>query len=367
MGCKAVRGKRAVLILFAALCLTASGCGALFEREYFYAADYQESEIQHAEGDAAAEIADYSSLRAAIEELVSQHASAGVLTFSGYDGDISGDLAQACWEVSADTPLGAYSVDYMSYDLSRIVSYYEAQVYIMYKRSAEQTASITRVNGAAGLRECLAENLGGYEQYFAVSVTSATLTAESVEEFVRTLYLNDPVGLVVCPELAVNVYPKDGVRRIFEISVDFGLPPEQLAGMSAALLQATSAAAGQTPDGLGEAMTAYRLAELLAEACEPGEGGMASTAYGALVEGKADSEGFAMAYSVLCREKGIDCVTVQGRFDNAPHYWSIAELDGAYYHIDLSRFTESGPAAVFLRSDAEMWERYWWDSGDYPA
>ena len=62
--------------------------------------------------------------------------------------------------------------------------------------------------------------------------------------------------------------------------------------------------------------------------------------YGALVNGVAVCEGYAYAFQHLSRLAGIQCITVKGvlKTENKSesHAWNMVELDGSYYHIDVT-------------------------------
>lgn len=60
-----------------------------------------------------------------------------------------------------------------------------------------------------------------------------------------------------------------------------------------------------------------------------------NTIYGCLVENEALCQGYSRAFTFLCSEVGIDSLVVLG-VANEPHMWNIVELDGEYYHIDLT-------------------------------
>ena len=83
--------------------------------------------------------------------------------------------------------------------------------------------------------------------------------------------------------------------------------------------------------------------------------------------GEASSEGMAVAYKALCDASGIECVVVAGRFDRAEHYWNIITVDGASYHVDVSRAGSLGFGSTFLMNDDQMWGSYWWDNQEYPV
>lgn len=64
--------------------------------------------------------------------------------------------------------------------------------------------------------------------------------------------------------------------------------------------------------------------------------GNTSDAYGAIIEGSAICEGYARAFSLLCRELGIDCTCVAGVGDKENHMWNCAKLDGEWYQVDVT-------------------------------
>ncbi len=94
----------------------------------------------------------YQGLVNAIVYLVSQGSEQGVIRLYNYTRDVEADLSSACLEVAKEDPLGAYAVDYIKYDFSRIVSYYEADVHITYRRTAEQIKNVLSVTGSSAIK-----------------------------------------------------------------------------------------------------------------------------------------------------------------------------------------------------------------------
>lgn len=62
----------------------------------------------------------------------------------------------------------------------------------------------------------------------------------------------------------------------------------------------------------------------------------ASNAYGALIEGNAACEGYSRAMAYLCGKIGIPCEIITGNANNVYHMWNMVEVDGKWYHIDLT-------------------------------
>lgn len=106
-----------------------------------------------------------------------------------------------------------------------------------------------------------------------------------------------------------------------------------------------------------------------------------STAYGALVLGKAVCGGYAEAFKLFMDLLGIECYVVVGSGDGIPHAWNMVELDGDYYHIDVTwddpllyddvtgqRFQGSKPNYNYFNlSDDLLALDHSWEPADYPA
>ncbi len=406
-----MRKDRAVLLLLVMLLLL-SGCSAVFEKEYYSVEEYQgetdDTELGEEDDDLlnTTSISNYAALRRAITWLVTEHAESAELQFQNYDGSISQDISAACWEVKSSTALGAFAVDYISYDLSRIVSYYQAEIYITYKRSAYQVESLKEVSTVTALADRLDTALRENETYLVLEISSAATTVDTVEQYILEAYYADPLACPVLPDIEVGIYPESGADRIVEVTLDYGTDSDTLARMREDLGIAvdemvTQARYGPTeteegdedlleeapvPDtdseeDLGEDLEEedvsgevpeeqepvdilYALCQYLASHCEVTEEA-GSTAWDALVEGYASSEGVALAMEAGCLALDIPCQIVVGRVNGEDHVWNIVTLDDASYHVDVANW-DLGPELVFLMSDAEIWGGYWWDTSEYP-
>lgn len=67
----------------------------------------------------------------------------------------------------------------------------------------------------------------------------------------------------------------------------------------------------------------------------------AHNVYGALIDGKAVCEGYAMAFKLLCDREGIPCVSVVGNGvangTNEAHMWNYVQMeDGKWYAVDVT-------------------------------
>lgn len=356
--------KRAILVLLAAvLCLSASGCGSFLEADYIVAKAYVD-DLPVIEGDTLL-ISSYQSLKNAIIAMVNAHQEEETLTFSGYGGDVSKDLPRACSELKTENALCAYAVDYISYDLSRIVSYYEAKITVNYLRSAEQMSRLHTIGSVSNAEALLRVGLLDMEPTLIFSAVGHPLNAEDIQNFVSKEYYTAPAKWLQLPQASLSVYPNEGITRIYEVSFNYGGDAEKIGEL---IMQMSTAAAEITAQISGDEDDCAALAAaLLAERCSwaPDGSDLSLTAYGALVNGSAASEGFAMAYKTLCDMLEIECLVIAGRLDKTPHVWNMVRLGESYYHVDTSQIWDTGAASI-LHSDSDMWGRYWWDTELYP-
>ena len=147
--------KRNALAALLALCLTLTGCAdRLLERSYStvtpHSAAYRETE------DADTLRADnYQDLVNALLILLGEHSDGGVVRVYG-DAPDKAELAKnACVEVQKETAVGAYLLDYITYDGKAESTYYELTVHFGYRRTAEEQAAIINATSTEALPDLL--------------------------------------------------------------------------------------------------------------------------------------------------------------------------------------------------------------------
>lgn len=355
----------AAILVLAALAAPLSGCASIFDQEYLTIEDYAESTAtpQQTEGSVAVE--NYLELKLAINKLVTAHEERGSLDFSGYDGEnIRDDLASACNDVRSETALAAYAVDYISYDLDRLVSYYEADVFIYYLHTQEELDSIVSASTVSGLYDAICDALEEMSTELVVMVNASGAGEAEVIDYVTEAYFADPLSCVNRPQAEVTMYTGGGLQRIYEINLDYGASSPTLKSRKEILTGDLEDLAARVT-AQGSAYRALQTATVIMESCRS-DAEAGGTFWDAVHLGSANSEGIALAFKALCDMVGVECLVVSGRLDRAEHYWNIITVDGASYHVDVSAAAELGLAGTFLISDSDMWGHYWWDNEKYP-
>ena len=365
--------KKRLFALCLCLSLSLTGCAAMLERDYL-------SVTPHARLPAAADdsttvwVETYPELVDAIFSLVSEHRESGVIRLRNWKGNVRQNLSDACDEVSHDDPLGAYAVDRIKPEFVRIATYYEATVSIDYRRTAEQVASVNTVAGSGAIRGELRDALPSFvpETAFRVNYFDQAQGDDYIPRLIRQAYYDSPAAALGLPEAVVNLYPESGQQRVVEVLFTYPEEPELLREKSQALTSAAQVLVDPYRTGLRNSALIPVLYRALREHTGLGEAQDAplpapsvsgSTAYAALVEGQADSEGLALAYKLLCDLAGVECTVVDGTLEGTPRFWTIVTVEqNVHRHVDPSR------AEGLLLTDTQMSESgFVWDTQEYPS
>ncbi len=347
--------KRRISALTLCICLLLSGCKAMLERSYSVATPHVDRPTT-AEDPSVLRVESYQELVSAVLYLVSQHAEEGVIQLHNYDGDEESDLSNACLEVATQDPLGAYAVDYIKHELSRVVSYYQATLAIRYRRTAEQVEGIASVTGAGAIRDRLKEALGEFAPEVTLRIPYFFGDEDDLQELLREAYYAAPETALGLPKAEIDLYPESGRERIVEVLLEYPEEPEALKEKQAGLEERVeelfpgNESPARAPE---EALAALWGAQGENTAYDP-EGG--STAYAAIVEGRADSEGMALGFALLCARMDIPCQVAEGTYNGEGRWWNVlhGETPADAVYIDPSFYPERGAELYSAEKFSEM-------------
>lgn len=321
----------------------------MLERSYTSVRPHTQNVVSQQSG-SALEAQNYQQLVSAVLYLVTQHREEGIIRLYNYTGEVETDLARACLEVAEKDPLGAFAVDTIQQDVSRIVSFYEARVDISYLRTAEEMALVTAVTGSSAIKSELRDTLSRLETRQLLRLSYYAEDNDYLLGLIHQAYYDTPQSAFGMPELSLTLYPESGIQCIVEITLTYPAERETLAERQAELAQAASDLLSE----LTETTPRQLYERLLPRASS--EGG--STAYDALVNGTANGEGLALAYKLLCDEAGITCTVVRGQGDRS--FWNIVSTASGSRHVDCA-------SGLFGLTDYQLKQHsgYQWDDS-YP-
>ena len=341
-----------------------SGCSAILNRDYSSVTPHSATPVSDGESNTA-RVASYQELVNALVYFIGRGTESGTVRFDSSESDeakLQQMLDEACLEVVQEDPLGAYAVEYIKYSITPIVGSYEADVQITYRRTREQVAAIVDATGTAAIRSELSEALARFSTQVVLRISYFEEDSEYIRQLMREAYLSNPASALDFPDAEITMYPETGQRRIVEVVLTYHQSRQNLESRRNSLLREADRLLLQTGEGMGR-QTADQLIQLVRQTCTYREGG-GSTAYDALLEGAADSQGMALALALLCQrtEVIVPCVVVDGQKDGVSHQWNVIQTAGGYRHVDL---TQDEP---LFRTDEEMTAAgYTWDSERVPA
>lgn len=342
------------------------GC-AYFETEYEVIEDYAPPVQSESDEYGKISVSDINSLQQAIRTIISNRESTGKIVFdSSYEGDPTADMSKACWQVRSQDALCAYWVENISYELSKIVTYYEARLKISYSGYINNSAEIVYLPYSAEIEDVLKNALTSGMSKLVILVDHSMYTAEDVSRLVLDVYRKNPVCTPAQPLPTVNMFSGSNMQRLYEITFYYEHSEYVLAHRRELLAEFLPFAELDTKQ-LSDSDKARTAFEYIAENCRVSLSSAHNTAYDALVEGEADSEGIALAFVELCRQLGLECVIVYGQHDWQEHCWNIVGIDDYFCHIDAGLLNGREPDDCFLKSDEAFWESYRWDMSSYPA
>ena len=359
-----------------------SGCSTMFDRDYLVISAHVDEQTQMTNEDYIA-VSTYGELRDAILYLIENSAEEGVLRAYSYAGDLKKDLPSAIYSVLNDEPLGVYAVEYIPYEAPvSFPGYNEIRLSVTYRKTEAERLAIQEVVGYSTFGAMIEQTLTGFGTSLVAQTAYYHEDNFNVDKLISGYYYAHPETALVMPAYTVKLYPDNGLKRIIEIQLTYAETPEALKLKSTELtkrVDTLTAEIGQD-NASSEFLALY---QLLLSAAVPDVGAqeaaleqgelyqktLSSTAYGALVTGKADSEGFALALKALCERENIDCSVVSGRLSGVSHFWNIVSLDGGYYHVDAGAgaAAQADPYGVFLLDDQSIPSGYSWINADYPA
>jgi transglutaminase/protease-like cytokinesis protein 3 len=368
--------------------LLLSGCASLWEREIYERTTHvvqDDTELSAA----ALTVNSYETLRSAVISAIRSGESEVDIRVTDYPGELtSHSISALINEIQKWEPIGAYTVDYIVIDdIRSVLSQYIITLYIVYKHDARP--DITLVRGRRELESAVHSALLEYLPGLTVEMPYFYARDHDVESMVRAFYYSSPGWAMEYPGVNTGLFPpSDGpLSRIIELALNWQAPPEELIRKADETQTRAALLLSELPDfpGTGEetaAQTVLWLHETLCGAIEYDRdtamaaaetegrlGGDPYTAYGALVNGLAVSEGAAMAFKLLCDILGVDSLVVTGSWWGNEHAWNLVKIGEHWYHIAIA-LDSRGPVPTYeyflLSDESAMMGLLLWEFSLYP-
>ena len=326
--------KKTFLCLLLAGALLLSGCSSLLERSDVSATAHVDYSVT--EDSSILRVESYPELVSSILYFANERAAEGTVRLYNYTGNVEDDLADACQEVMTRDPLCAFSLEDISFDSTRILTYYEVDITFSYSRTADEVEAIREVVGISELRDELAAMVDGQETRLTLMVSYFSGTEDLVWQLLtlarysRPELYKDPGGAFT---YEISMYPETGSRRIVDIRVDnWGAGYHASAGALTSYSRQLQEAADSLLEASPPADTFYTVEELVA-ILRIAAGGYdyhgTHLALGTLNGAPAYETGYMLALEYLCQRSGIEVIPVL----SPPSSWLIVAVEDGYRHL----------------------------------
>ena len=356
----------AAILLLICLMLPLCGCGSIFEKEYVSVTDSVAPQEGESDNTERYSVRNMTELKKALIGMVYDGAPGGSIAFdASYSGDAAADMENACWQVRTQDSLCAYCVRDISYEMEKIVNYYESAVTIDYTSYAAELSSIIQLPYAVGLEDILSTAMEENRQRVTILIGTSSYSVENMKSLALDLYRESPTICVREPQLTVFMYSGAGRQRLYEINFNYGMAEDEVIRCKSQLKN-LDVVSNLNAEGLDDVHGALAACRYLTENCVYSQSA-AGSCYDALILRESNSEGLALAFVEMCHQLGIECLAVYGQMSGSDHCWNIVKIDGDYYHVDVSRCYDGDFADGFLLDDESMWNDYRWNISNYPA
>ena len=355
-----------VILVFIAL----TGCANLLEGFWESVTEHQTAPPVRPATDQIS-VSSFEELKATILDVIMEYESSIQLLYNHHDeDDIHAEIERASFEILNEHPVGVFAVNDITGEATRIITHFEVDITIEYKRTKEQLDSIINVTSIQSMMRQLLQIMSQYNEEMVIR-TGLQFSKDDIAEFIRETYYRNPRNIIILPFETVEIFPETGSDRIFELKFSYMESPGMLRRFSEDLTTYVRRGA-EMATGETEAEEILSLVSNLVESTTfeeidarsihvHGAQEFVATAFGALVHRSAVGEGFAMALKALMDELGLDCKVVLGYYDGMIHAWNIVYLYGDYYHIDVAMCVVNGIETAFLKTDKDFEEMYEWD------
>lgn len=338
-----------------------SGCSLWMDGERVSVRPHQEQLLQ--DPAEVVEVSSYAQLRSALVEMVNAGAQGGMVSIdSSNEATVYFYANTAVNYVMNSTPVGAYAVDNITFEIGSTQGGSVVAYQISYQRSRMEILRMQRAESMEDAWEIITAALDNCDASVAVRIDRYEKT--DIVQLVQD-YANDHPDLVVeMPQVAVFVYPEKGKERIVELNFTYQTSRETLRQMQEQVASVFTSAELYVKETT-QVMDIYsKLYAFLMERDDYTVETSITPAYSLLHHGVGDSRAFANVYAAMCRNEELDCQVISGTRDGQPWCWNVVRYRGEYYHLDLLRCSQTGD---FRLCRAEEMSGYVWDYSAYPS
>ena len=348
--------KRICYVLVAAiLCTMLGGCGFWMDGEYVSVKPHMEQTFQSDEE--VIEVSTFMQMRDALCELVNTGTESGIISASSFnEGTMHYYVETAIDYVENKTPIGAYAVDKITYEIGTNRGVSVIAFTIHYRHNRSEILRIQMADGMEEAAELIADSLDNCDGSVLLYIDN--FASVDFEQVVVDYAYENPDMVMEIPSVKTAVYPQEGTQRLVELSFTYQTNRDRLRQMQEQVASVFTSAELYVKESAQVLDVYSRLYSFLMERNDYTIQTSITPAYSLLHHGVGDSRAFANVYAAMCRKAELDCSVITGTKEGDPWCWNLVRFRGEYYHVDILSGTFQ------MLSNAEM-TGYVWDYSAY--
>lgn len=238
-------------------------------------------------------------------------------------------------------------------------------VYFLWKQLADKTTEEdTSRPDPAGARAAITKSLLAFDQ--EIKLSDYNLSIAEANALMKEMTFAGEAGMFVSNWSVSPVYQENGTSNAGRIWITYPhySPKEDLLKVKEKIKQITA-------EVITPGMSEYEIAKALHDWLvlhnkydmryySNSLPDSAYTPYAALITGTSVCNGYGEAYKAMARYNGLKCLYVSGYGHTGRHGWNLVNIDGQWYHVDVTWDDPTPDRAgyvrynYFLKSDAYM-------------
>lgn len=353
--------KRTVFAVLLAYCLLLCGCDSWLDGSYASVTPHTAQQVQTSQG-----MVTVSTVRESIAFLTDMTENGKEYAVFALDpataAEILEELDVSILYVTKNTPIAAFTVDKISYEVGSMAGVQAVGVTVTYNTNLLTVEAMRQAEDSEKAMGLITEALGKCESRIVIQVKSYYYM--DFEKHIREFVAQRPDAVMENPQVSIQFYPDTGSLRVMDVRFTYQNELESLRAMQN-YVQPVFAAAEMNVRGEDADYAKFaRLYAFLMERNNYRLGISNTPAYSLLRHGVGDSVAFARVYAAMCQRAELECYVVSGTRAGESWTWNIIRDGERYYHIDLLWADFQGGFQCW--TDGEM-QGYVWDYSAYPA
>lgn len=307
-------------------------------------------------------VSGYNELRDALVKLVTSGRTEQTFYTSGIDEEMVDQyMNTAIMHMFQNSAVGAYAVDKVNYEFGTSGGTPAIAVDVEYLHGRQEILRIKNTSSMEGVEMLLTNALNNCDASVVIKVSQ--YEELDVEQFVQNYANANPHLCMEEPLVTAVTYPDRGEERVLEVLFTYQTSRDALRTMQNMVSPIFSAAELYVRDSEDAHQKYEQLYAFLTERFDYKIETSNTPAYSLLRYGVGDSKAFAMVYSVMCRNAGLECTVVPGTRNGEAWYWNYILIDDTCYHVDLLASSKAGAFETMRTDDMSG---YVWDYSAYP-